>query len=174
MSFSLINSPLKAALAAVALTAVAMPAQADLYAGLAVGYTDAEYHQQAADELKANPVTAQLQLGYFFVDYFGLEARYGTSLKQNKGIDVDEVASILAKINIPTTPRLAFYGLAGYSSVKLDEKNLGKSSEDGASFGLGAHFAIDKKSAITAEFVNYLAGDEVRLSGAQLGIQVKF
>lgn len=174
MSSALTYLPLKAAFAAVALTTMAMPAQADLYAGLAVGYTDAEYHEKGSDTLTAKPALAQLQLGYFLVDYFGVEARYGTSLKQNKGIDIDEVASLLAKINMPTTPRLAFYGLVGYSSVKLDEKELGKTSEEGASFGLGAHFAIDRKSAITAEFINYLGGDEVRLSSIQLGIQVKF
>lgn len=174
MSFSLINSPLKAALAAVTLTAVAMPAQADLYAGLAIGYTDAEYRKDVPEALSTEPAIVQLQLGYFLVDYFGLEARYGASLKQSREIDIDEVASILAKINIPTTPRLAFYGLAGYTAAKLNEKEKGKASEEGASFGVGAHFAIDRKSAITTEFVNYLSGDKVRLSSIQLGVQVKF
>lgn len=154
---------------------VVFPAQADPYAGIALGLSSAEYRLASTNQVStADPLLAQMQLGYFFNDYLALEGRYGTGVKRDKEINVDRLSTGLLKINVPVTPRLAFYGLAGYSSLKLDKKSVNAQSESGVSFGLGAHYALDKQSAVTAEFVNYLNGDEVRLSSFQLGIQFKF
>ena len=155
--------------------AIAGPAQAEPYAGIALGMTNAEVRlTPSSNWISAEPVLAQMQLGYFFNDYLALEGRYGSSVKRDKDLNIDRLSSLLIKGNIPVSPRLAFYGLAGYSSAKLDKKNLGSQSESDMSFGLGAHYALDKQSAITAEFVNYANGDKTRLSAVQLTIQFKF
>ncbi|NNN45433.1 MULTISPECIES: outer membrane beta-barrel protein [Vibrio] len=146
-------------------------AHAELYSGLSLAYSDAEY--RASTWQDASPLLAQVQLGYFFSDYLALEGRYSTSVKREEGLSINGLSSVLFKANMPTTDRLAMYAVAGYSYVRADYQHQ-TNNDSGASFGVGFHYALSGKTAVTGEFINYLAGDDVRLTALQLGMQFKF
>ncbi len=157
--------PWLGALSAISLGLCSFSASADFYAGALLSYSNAEYlHTSSSSVAEGSPFLLQAQAGYFFNDYFALEARYGTSLERDSGLSVDSILSGLAKFNIPVSERVAFYGLAGYSSVQVDQQNLGSGDEQGFSFGMGVHYALDNRSAVVFEFVDTLAEDKVRLN----------
>lgn len=145
---------------------------ADTYAGLNLAYSDGEYQTSTVWQ-KASPFIAQAQIGYFFSDYLAVEGRYATSIKRSDDLAVDSLASALIKANMPVTDRIALYALAGYSYARVDYQHQA-TNDSGATFGLGLHYALSGSTAITGEFVNYLAGDDVRLTALQFGIQFKF
>lgn len=148
-----------------------LSATADPYSGLSLAYSDSEYRSSAWQE--ASPLLAQVQLGYFFSDYLALEGRYATSVKREDGLSINGLSSVLFKANMPTSERLAIYMLAGYSHIRADY-NHQTNNDSGATFGVGMHYALSSQAAVTAEFVNYLNGDDVRLNMLQLGMQFRF
>ncbi|WP_418641886.1 porin family protein [Vibrio chaetopteri] len=148
---------------------------ANLYAGAAFTYAGAEYqHSEQTASADASPLMIQAQLGYFFNDYFAVEGRYGTSIQRSGGLNVDNLASALLKGNVPVTDQLSMYGLLGYSSVTIDQQNVGSGTHGGTSFGLGMHYALSSDTALTFEFLNNLNSDNARLNGLTLGFQYRF
>ncbi len=150
-------------------------ASADFYAGALLSYSNAEHHYTSSSSVaEGSPYLLQAQAGYFFNDYLALEARYGTSVQRASGLAVDSILSGFAKFNIPVSERVALYGLAGYSSVQIDQQKIGSDKEQGFSFGIGAHYALDKHSAIVFEFIDNVSEDKVRLNAISLGFQHRF
>lgn len=157
------------------LSLYSISASADFYAGALASYSNAEYKQPGSTStIEANPYLLQGQFGYFFNDYIALEARYGTSIQRDNNLNIDSVASAFAKFNMPVSNRIAVYGLAGYSSLKVDQQNVGSSSEDSFSFGLGMHYALDTDNAVTFEFVDVSSENTARLSTISIGFQHRF
>ncbi|NNN41935.1 MULTISPECIES: outer membrane beta-barrel protein [Vibrio] len=150
-------------------------ASADFYAGALVSYSNAELKSSSSESVKeGSPFLLSAQAGYFFNDYIGLEGRYGTSVQRDSGLAVDSAMSGFFKLNMPVSERVALYGLAGYSSVRLDLQNVGSYKEQGFSFGLGMHYALNKQSAVVFEFVDNVSEDQVRLNSITLGFQHRF
>lgn len=150
-------------------------AQAAPYFGINTGYTFTE--QKNSDDLswnKSSPLLIQAQVGYFFSDYIAFEGRYAVSAKRDEGFAVNELASVFLKGNVPVTERVAMYALAGVSEVSIDNASGEKYSEQGSSFGVGVHYALDSNKALTFEFIDYVNGDKNRLNSAQVGFQFKF
>ncbi|WP_417212310.1 porin family protein [Acinetobacter venetianus] len=166
---------ISATLLAVSLTAVSYGALSAPYVGAELGYSDAEY-QPGSSHLSsdANPVNVGVQAGYFFNDYLGLEARYSTSVQRSSGVKVDELAAGFAKLNLPITPRIALYGLAGYSSFTLDKQGSDSVDESGFSFGGGVHFALDRHKAIALDVIQYANSDKASLYAINLAFQYRF
>lgn len=152
-----------------------IPVNANVYSGALVGYTESEYYCADADCVKeGSPIALQVQTGYLFNDFIGLEARYGTAVKRSNGLFLDSISSGFVKLNIPVTDRTAMYGLVGYSHVKMDHQTLGEASNSDASFGMGVHYALDRQRAVVLEFVNNTADDSVRMSSFNIGFQFLF
>ena len=167
--------PWLGALSAISLGLCSFTASADFYAGALVSYSNAEYHQSSISSVtEGNPFLLQAQVGYFFNDYAALEARYGTSVQRESGLAVDSLASGFVKLNMPVSERFALYGLAGYSSVQIDQQNVGSNKDQGFSFGLGMHYALDKHNAVVFEFVDNTSEEQVRLNALTLGFQHRF
>lgn len=154
-------------------TATSNAAFADIYSGITWGYSNSE-SQIDAQTISAHPMLMQVQVGHFFNDNFALEGRYGQSIERTGGIAIDNIASLLIKGNVPVTERTAIYGLTGYSYSSFDMINKPSSSTGDISFGLGIHYALSSKSAVTFEIVNYTMEAENRLSSFNLGYQVRF
>ncbi|WP_017190000.1 porin family protein [Vibrio harveyi] len=165
--------PWLGALSAVSLGLCSFSASADFYAGALVSYSNAEFHHSSS-VTEGNPFLLQAQAGYFFNDYLAFEARYGTSVQRDSGLAVDSLASGFIKLNMPVSERIALYGLAGYSSVQIDQQNVGSNKDQGFSFGLGMHYALDKQNAVVFEFVDSTSEDQVRLNALTLGFQHRF
>ncbi|HGS5279617.1 TPA: porin family protein [Vibrio parahaemolyticus] len=166
--------PWLGALSAISLGLCSFSASADFYAGALVSYSNAEFLHSSSSVTEGNPFLLQVQAGYFFNDYLAFEARYGTSEQRDNGLAVDSLASGFLKLNMPVSERIALYGLAGYSSVQIDQQNVGSNKDQGFSFGLGMHYALDKQNAIVFEFVDSTSEDQVRLSALTLGFQHRF
>ncbi|WP_217534141.1 outer membrane beta-barrel protein [Vibrio metschnikovii] len=147
-------------------------ATAEWYSGLSGIYSNSE-HQELTEWQDASPLLAQVQLGYFFSDYIAIEARHTASIERDSGLSIDGLSSVLIKANMPITARVALYTLGGYSYISTNYRNQSH-YDDGISFGVGVHYALSSTSAVTSEWINYLTGDDVRLSGLQLGIQFRF
>ncbi len=165
--------PWLGALSAISLSLCSFTVSADFYAGALVSYSNAEYHHSSS-VTEGNPFLLQAQVGYFFNDYLGLEARYGTSVQRESGLAVDSLASGFVKLNMPVSERIALYGLAGYSSAQIDQQSTGSDKDQGFSFGLGMHYALDKSNAVVLEFVDSTSGEQVRLNAITLGFQHRF
>ncbi|EHR0571732.1 porin family protein [Vibrio parahaemolyticus] len=162
-------------LSALGLSLSSFSASADFYAGALLSYSNAELKSSSSESVKeGSPFLLSAQAGYFFNDYIGLEGRYGTSVQRDSGLAVDSVLSGFVKLNMPVSERVALYGLAGYSSVQLDLQNVGSHKEQGFSFGLGMHYALNNKSAVIFEFVDNVSEDQVRLNSITLGFQHRF
>ncbi|WP_158174556.1 outer membrane beta-barrel protein [Grimontia hollisae] len=164
------------AVASLLIAALTVPqAVADLYAGALVGYSNVEHTQTATNQLtETSPILLQAQAGYFFNDYLAVEGRFGTSLKRTDGLVVNGLASGYVKGNIPVTNQIAMYALAGYVVTDIDHHGTGSVSDSCFSFGLGAHYALSSETAVTLEFVNAPAGDNLGISALNLGFQYRF
>ncbi|WJG21748.1 porin family protein [Vibrio furnissii] len=145
------------------------------YVGAELGYSDAEYqpdHARLSGD--GNPINIGVQAGYFLNDYLGLEARYSRSVQRSSGLKVDELTSGFAKLNLPVTPRIALYGLAGYSSFTLDKQGADSVEDSGFSFGGGVHFALDRHKAIALDVIQYADSDKASLYTINLAFQYRF
>lgn len=150
-------------------------ASANYYAGALLAYTASEYsHSSLNSSSEANPLLLQSQLGYYFNDYVALEGRYGVSAGRSGDISIDRLGSLLVKGNLPVTEQIAIYALAGVSSAKLDQQDVGSSSESGSSFGLGLHYAFSNRSAITLEYLSSLSTDSAKIGGVSTAFQYRF
>ncbi|CAE6880703.1 MULTISPECIES: outer membrane beta-barrel protein [Vibrio] len=154
---------------------ISFSASADFYTGAAVSYANAEhqFNNQGAI-VEGSPFVLQAQVGYFFNDYVALEARYGTSIQRDSGLAIDQLASGFLKLNMPVSGRVAMYGLAGVSSVEVNQQGAGTSKENGFSFGLGLHYALDNKNAVVFEFVDNVSEESIRLNTMTIGFQHRF
>ncbi len=167
--------PWLVALSTISLGLCSFSASADFYAGALLSYSNAEYHHTPSSSVaEGSPFLLQAQAGYFFNDYLAFEARYGTSLERDSSLAVDSIASGYAKFNIPVSGQVALYGLAGYTSVQIDQQNVGSCTDEGFSFGMGAHYALNKQSALVFEFVDSISEDKARLKSISLGFQHRF
>ena len=72
------------------------------------------------------------------------------------------------------TNQIAMYALAGYVVSEVDNNGNGKVSDSGFSFGLGMHYALSSETAVTVEFINASASDNLGLSAVNLGFQYRF
>ncbi|WP_221074103.1 outer membrane beta-barrel protein [Agarivorans aestuarii] len=156
------------------LASASASAQANTYAGAIFSYTSTEYNIDGTSAESGRPLLFQAQIGHYFNDYVALEGRYGVSTGRSGGISVDGLASLLVKGNVPITDQTAIYALVGGSSAKLDQQNKGSSTETGMSFGLGAHYALGKQTALTLEYLNSLNTDKARIGGVNLAFQYRF
>ncbi|WP_163929992.1 outer membrane beta-barrel protein [Paraferrimonas sp. SM1919] len=153
---------------------LATHAKADTYAGIALGYTAVELAlENPTSTQDANISTTTLQLGHYFNDYFAVESRFNNGLNRSGGIHLSSVISVYAKANLPMTKQFALYALAGISHSKLDY-NAQETAASSASFGLGGHYAFDKRHAMTLEYVNLADKTPLRTNQLNLGYQYRF
>ncbi|MDF2153907.1 outer membrane beta-barrel protein [Vibrio sp. CAU 1672] len=157
------------------LSLYSVSASADFYAGVLTSYSNAEYQDTTSSSFsEGNPFLLQAQAGYFINDYVAVEARYGTSVERSGGLAVDSLASGFIKFNMPVTERVALYGLTGYSSLTIDKQQAGSGKDQGFSFGIGMHYALDQNNAVVFEFVDSVSETRARLNAISLGFQHKF
>lgn len=160
-----------------------MPAAyADFYLGGQLNYGSVKTSAEQDDgtgtgtvvthDFDGSVASALGQLGFFFNDFSAVEMRMGSGVSKSNGIEVDSLIGGYGKFNFPITKQVAFYGLAGYSKVKLDIGN--KPTESGFSAGLGFHYAFDRYWAMTGEYMSYVRSSSATVDGFALGLQYKF
>jgi|SRR5690554_1531211 len=93
------------------------------------------------------------------------EVRFGIGLGDDKGFEVDNYFSVLAKGILPIQDNLSVYGLAGFSRVAVSYsetwcdpyfgcfKAEGEASDSGLSLGAGAEFDLTPRISLSAEYL---------------------
>lgn len=117
------------------------------------------------------------KLGYEINEYFALEARAGTGLKDGDffGTNYKLKNSIgtYAIASYPLTDDFSVYGLAGYTKSKYSLGNI-----DGFSYGVGAKYKLSPVIALTSELGHYGQdkedGLELDNNALSFGFQYKF
>lgn len=151
-------------------------AEVGFYGGASVGYTLIEYATPSSNLpiREGNNAVIQVLAGYFINSYLSLEARYGTALKRENNLIVNNLYSGYIKGNLPVNERTSVYGLLGASSVEIDDFNFMERSSSGFSFGFGVHYAFDSNSALTMELISTPADSEIVTKMLSLGLQYRF
>lgn len=93
------------------------------------------------------------------------EVRFGIGMGDDKGWEIDNYYSVLAKGILPIQDNLSVYGLVGFSRVAVSYsetwcdpfygcfKAEGEASDSGLSLGAGAEFALTPKISLSAEYL---------------------
>ena len=107
-------------------------------------------------------------------DNLAAEARFGIGMGDDKGWEVDNYFSVLAKGILPIQDGLSVYGLAGFSRVAVSTEVCGwfggcisgSTSDSGLSLGGGAEFAMSNELSLTAEYLMMTGDVDVMSVGA--------
>lgn len=138
-----------------------------VYAGAGINFVNVGVLDPFANEV--NFKTGDLQLGYKYNSYLGIELRYGASLQDEvisvddgSGFDSSVTATIGQYTSIYYRPELAneiakLYMLLGQTSlqtsleVESDESTI-ETSESGFSYGFGFGLWLDEKMNLNFEY----------------------
>lgn len=113
-----------------------------------------------------SPKAIGAHVGAKLSDNLAAEARFGIGMGDDKGFEVDNYFSVLAKGILPIQDNLSVYGLVGFSRVAASYSETvcfgggwgcqtysGEASDSGLSLGAGAEFALTPKISLSAEYL---------------------
>ncbi len=145
-------------------------------------------HMTMYENVAASSYAFTLLAGYYFNQYFGLEARYTRSIG---GMDVTPPAAanvasmenygLYAKPMYSITTGLALYGLAGYGRSSYD-KNGVSYKKSAFQWGLGAKYELSNGVGLFIDYIkmysgkNYdgITGLDVQFDGMNVGATYTF
>lgn len=157
------------------------------YAGVAISSQtlklDNELNLYDNGEFKSTVLTPHI--GYQFNQYVALEARFGfgsgndseviasQSVKITDEYELETQQGLLLKLQYPLTESFSLYATAGYFDSKFQARSTytqinsdfnqsrdGSFSKKGASFGVGAAYAINQNWQLSSEFQYFDQGSE--------------
>lgn len=157
-------------------------ANGDLYFG--GGYHIGNYDETGLPG--ASPSALKIEYGKYITDSIALEGHFAFGIAEDtisiEGVDAEieikQAISLFVKGDLHVSESVNFYGLAGFTSGKLEAAfpGFGESiSEDdsGFSYGLGLEAQTSGGIIFSAEYIMYLSEDEYDYSGINLGIAKK-
>lgn len=152
-------------------------------------YFGGGYHVGNYDETglpSASPSALKIEYGKYITDSIALEGHFAFGMAEDtisiEGVDAEieikQAISLFVKGDLHVSKSVNFYGLAGFTSGKLEAAlpGFGESiSEDdsGFSYGLGLEAQTSGGIIFSAEYIMYLSEDEYDYSGINLGIAKK-
>ena len=177
----------KIALASV-LALVAIGAQAQTYGEL--GYTSMTFKEtKDGNAIKVSPSAIRGILGYELNPNLALEGMAafgigdatfkigGESLSGFK-LKVDNIFGVYLKPKMKLNDAIEIFGRVGYARLKgtLTFTGLGSesASDNGFSYGAGLNYAIDSKTSLNVDYMQYLNKDGVKFNGFTFGAGYKF
>lgn len=178
------NTLAAAVIAGSAGLAMALPAHADMYRSSTGGlYAGANYSFLTLDDgtVDADVGMLSAKVGGLLTPYFGLEARGGFGVSDDRvaGVDV-ELTSLFggyATLNLanesPATPYLIF-GMTRYEFEFSGPGGSLKDDDSDFSYGVGVDFALTRDLSANLEYMRYGEKDGIELSGIGLGLNVRF
>ena len=168
---------------AVSETVIAEPISDNyFYAGIGYSYMTMD-NDTRNNDITGDAVT--LLAGYTFHPYFGVEARYSTTLSDldvygtDKNWDMSNIALYLKPQY--TYEQVTVYGLLGYGEVTLD--NGSTHSEDGLQWGLGMSYAATDNIDLFVDYTrlyddnsfdDFVSNDDMTVDSVNAGITYKF
>jgi opacity protein-like surface antigen len=139
-----------------AFSAVQAAPMENLYGGVSFSSVDLD---------GVSPKAIGAHVGAKLSENLAAEARFGIGMGDDKGFEVDNYYSVLAKGILPIQDNLSVYGLVGFSRVAVSYsetwcdpffgcfKAEGEGSDSGLSLGAGAEFALTPKISVSAEYL---------------------
>ncbi|MFI0472660.1 outer membrane beta-barrel protein [Halomonas sp. HMF6819] len=169
-------------LAAVAALWVSAGASAQSFqAGYPQAYagTDAMAWRADVSGVDDDLTSAALRLvgGIKLDDYLAVEFHGATGGSDDifgQKIEMDYLIGGFLKGIIPVADGARFYGLLGYSELKLSADGAGSDRDDGISFGGGAEVDINDTFALSADLMRYLSPSEYDFDALSLGLRYRF
>lgn len=131
-------------------------AKENLYAGASFSSVDLD---------GVSPSAIGAHVGAKLHPNLAVEARFGIGMGDDKGFEVDNYFSVLAKGILPIQDNLSVYGLVGFSRVAASYSETvcfggwgcqtfsGEASDSGLSLGAGAEFDLTPRISLSAEYL---------------------
>lgn len=177
----------KIALASVLATA-AIGVQAQTYGE--IGYTSTTFKETVDGfTVKASPSAIRAILGYELNPNLAVEGMVaigmgGASIKVNDvsipGLElkIENAVGVYLKPKMKLNDAVEVFGRLGYASVKgtLSATGLGSDSgtDNSFSYGAGLSYAIDPKTSLNGDYMQYLSKDGAKVNGFTFGVGYKF
>lgn len=169
------------ALAVLSIVVISVSAHAEGEGGYwGVGLSAMQAEDEVGDSIK--PTNVYGHLGYDFNQHFGVEGQSSFTLLDDSLGGADWSAMVLgvyAKGAVPVSDRIKLYLLGGFSSVEMTADfgfGTGSDDESGASYGVGADFAINDDMDVFVRYMNYLEEDGLfsEVTGLNIGVGWSF
>jgi opacity protein-like surface antigen len=177
----------KIALASV-LAAAAIGVQAQTYGE--IGYTSTTFKETVDGfTVKASPSAIRAILGYELNPNLAVEGMAaigmgGASIKVNDvsipdlKLKVENAVGVYLKPKMKLNDAVEVFGRLGYASVKGTLYATGLGSDSGTdnsfSYGAGLSYAIDPKTSLNGDYMQYLSKDGAKVNGFTFGVGYKF
>ncbi|TDY02431.1 porin family protein [Thiohalophilus thiocyanatoxydans] len=160
---------------------------ADTYIG--IGHHWGDYKNE--NEVKSDPTGLKLTIGKYLLPVIAIEAHFlkgiGSDAIKVSGLDngsqmeLDRAESLFLRGDLPLAERVNLYGLAGYSTGRLDAAGGGydvTDKADGVSYGVGLEIVGQNNSYISAEYIQYLDesdnGVDFEYKGVNVNLGMRF
>jgi outer membrane immunogenic protein len=131
-----------------------------------LGASFGNFDYQVDGQDKVSPKIGMFRVGVPLNPYISLEGRVGTGLSTDVSewfggydLKIDSFYGGYAKANLPLSPIVSLYGLAGYSGIKLRRKFVfgdQTTTEDSFSFGGGLDVDLGRVSRLNVEWGRFL------------------
>ncbi|SHI02081.1 porin family protein [Ferrimonas marina] len=142
------------------------------YLGGQIGYYDL-----SAEGQDVTPVGINLQGGYRFSPFVGLELRAGTGISRDDAasVEVGVEHNLGAYLNagVPLSDWVRLYGLLGYTTGEVEISVSGQSrtqQEQDLSYGAGFGLGATEQLSVTIEYMQWIDKGGVDVSGLTLGV----
>ncbi|HEY9103661.1 porin family protein [Chitinimonas sp.] len=145
----------------------AVPAMAEDNGAYVFGQATHAREQKGAENV-SNGIGAGV--GYKFNKNFAVEGGY-TGLKDHHNGSADETANVRAVGILPVTDKVDVFAKAGFARTGT---SLGSEAKDGATFGVGASYKLDKNWALRADYDRVKANGDQRINAYSGGVQYSF
>lgn len=130
-----------------------------------------------------SPTALRLQGGMQLTDQIAVEAHFGVGLSEetlnlpggSQTLEIDQFRAVYLKPMLPINPQVNAYGMIGYAEAQmLTDARAGGAErrfrEYGASYGMGAQFALNPYTSLNVEYLRLL--DETNLDASSLGVGI--
>ncbi|WP_404415622.1 porin family protein [Vreelandella aquamarina] len=172
---------LKYLITAIAATLVSTPVFAT---DAGEGYVGGQLSMTTYDEAgldDVNPTAIIGRLGYFVVDNFAIEGRFGTGIGDDStlGVDVeiDSIAGIYGVGHLPLGDVASAYAVAGFSRGEASFSAPGFSNSDDDtdfSYGVGLQAKFAPTLSGHVEYMSYLDKTDYEFTAIGLGLNYHF
>ena len=144
-----------------------------LYAGLNYTFMETDFDGLA----EADTGTLSGKVGVMATDYFGVEARAGFGVDDDRiaGVDVkiDNFFGGYGTVNVVNESPVTPYAVFGFTRIEAEAGSV-EDDESDFSYGAGLNVKFAKNLSGNLEYMRYYDDDDITLDGIGLGVQVNF
>lgn len=128
------------------------------------------------------PTAGSVVIGHQIDSIFAVELRLGVGLSgdstNGREVKVKDYAGGYLKVFVPLSYTASLYGMAGYTSGKVESAINGgaptRTNDNDLSFGVGGSFAINRLNFVTVEVARLFSGPDVSVNALSAGFNMRF